>query len=33
MEFAARNMKITVPADHAIDAAIDLGPEGARSTV
>jgi lipoyl-dependent peroxiredoxin len=29
MEFAARNMKITLPADHAVDAEIDLGPEGA----
>src|ERR1700730_16906137 len=28
MEFAARNMKITLPADHAVDAEIDLGPEG-----
>ena len=28
MEFAARNMKITRPADHAVDAEIDLGPEG-----
>src|SRR6266852_2429827 len=27
-EFAARNMKITLPADHAVDAEIDLGPEG-----
>ena len=27
MEFAARNMKITLPADHAVDAEIDLGPE------
>src|SRR2546427_7671968 len=25
MEFAARNMKITLPADHAVDAEIDLG--------
>jgi lipoyl-dependent peroxiredoxin len=25
---AARNMKITLPADHAVDAEIDLGPEG-----
>ena len=31
MEFAARNMKITLPADHAVDAEIDLGPEGAPS--
>jgi lipoyl-dependent peroxiredoxin len=28
MEFAARNMMITLPADHAVDAKIDLGPEG-----
>jgi Ohr subfamily peroxiredoxin len=28
MEFAARDMKITLPADHAVDAEIDLGPEG-----
>ena len=28
MEFAARNMKITLPADDAVDAEIDLGPEG-----
>jgi len=28
MEFAARSMKITLPADHAVDAEIDLGPEG-----
>jgi Ohr subfamily peroxiredoxin len=28
MEFAARNMKITLPADHAVDVEIDLGPEG-----
>ena len=27
MEFAARNMKITPPADHTVDAEIDLGPE------
>src|SRR6266404_5167563 len=27
MEFAARNMKIMLPADHAVDAEIDLGPE------
>jgi osmotically inducible protein OsmC len=26
MEFAARNLKITLPADHAVDAEIDLGP-------
>jgi len=28
MDFAARNMQITLPADHAVDAQIDLGPEG-----
>src|SRR5580698_4310740 len=28
MEFVARNMKITLPADHAVDAEIDLGPDG-----
>ena len=28
MEFAARNMKITLPANHAVDAEIDLGPDG-----
>src|SRR3979490_326916 len=28
VEFAARSMKITLPADHAVDAEIDLGPEG-----
>ncbi|MER8700273.1 organic hydroperoxide resistance protein [Mesorhizobium sp. M1227] len=28
MEFAARNIKIVLPADHAVDAEIDLGPEG-----
>ena len=28
MEFAARNLKITLPTDHAVDAEIDLGPEG-----
>jgi len=27
MEFAAGKMKITLPADHAVDAEIDLGPE------
>jgi hypothetical protein len=25
---AARNLKITLPADHAVDAEIDLGPKG-----
>jgi lipoyl-dependent peroxiredoxin len=28
MEFAARNMKIALPADPAVDAETDLGPEG-----
>src|ERR1700724_190634 len=28
MEFAARNMKITLPADHAVAREIGLGPEG-----
>ena len=28
MEFVARNMKIALPADHAVDAEVDLGPEG-----
>ena len=28
MEFVARTMKIALPADHAVDAEIDLGPEG-----
>ena len=28
MEHVARNMKITLPADYAVDAEIDLGPEG-----
>ena len=32
MEFTARNMKITLPADHAVDAEIDLGPKGLLST-
>ena len=31
MEFAARNLKIALPADHAVDAEIDLGPEGVAS--
>jgi hypothetical protein len=31
MGLAARNMKITLPANHAVDAEIDLGPEGAPS--
>src|SRR5215471_10872011 len=29
MEFVARNMNITLPADHTVDAEIDLGPEWA----
>jgi osmotically inducible protein OsmC len=33
MEFAARNMKITLPADHAVDAEIDLGPEAGAFSV
>ncbi len=28
MEFAARNMKIALPADHAVGTEVDLGPEG-----
>jgi osmotically inducible protein OsmC len=28
MEFAARNLKIALPANHAVDAEIDLGPDG-----
>jgi osmotically inducible protein OsmC len=28
MEFVAHNLKIALPADHAVDAEIDLGPEG-----
>src|SRR6202020_1244523 len=28
MEFVARKMMITLPADHAVDAEIDLGPDG-----
>ena len=28
MEFVARSMKITLPADNAVDAEIDLGPDG-----
>jgi lipoyl-dependent peroxiredoxin len=33
MEFATRNMRITLPADHTVVAEIDLGPErGAPST-
>ena len=28
MALAARNMKITLPADRSVDAEIDLGPEG-----
>jgi organic hydroperoxide reductase OsmC/OhrA len=30
VEFAARNVKITLPADHTIDAEINVGPEGPR---
>ena len=30
MEFVARSTKITLPADAAVDAEIDLGPEGGR---
>jgi lipoyl-dependent peroxiredoxin len=33
MEFAARNLKITLPADHAVDAEIDLGPEGGTFSI
>jgi lipoyl-dependent peroxiredoxin len=33
MEFAARNMKITSPADHAVDTEIDLGPEGGAFSI
>ena len=33
MEFVARTMKITLPADHAVDAEIDLGPEGGAFSV
>jgi Ohr subfamily peroxiredoxin len=28
MEFVARNMKIALPTDHAVDAEIELGPDG-----
>ncbi len=28
MEFVARNMKIALPADHAVDVEIDLGVDG-----
>ena len=31
MEFVARTMKSTLPADHAVDAEIDLGPEEGAS--
>ena len=31
MEFAARNMKITLPADHAVDAGSISAPKGAPS--
>ena len=33
MEFAARTMKITLPADHAVDAEIDLGPDAGGFSV
>jgi lipoyl-dependent peroxiredoxin len=33
MEFAARTLKITLPAGHAVDAEIDLGPEGGAFSV
>src|SRR5216683_1449736 len=33
MEFAARNLKIALPADHAVDAEIDLGPAGGGFSV
>jgi len=33
MEFVARKMKIALPADRAIDAEIDLGPEGGAFSV
>jgi osmotically inducible protein OsmC len=33
MAFAARNMKITLPADHAVDAEVDLGPEGGAFSI
>jgi osmotically inducible protein OsmC len=33
MEFAARNLKIALPADHAVDAEIDLGPSGGGFSV
>src|SRR5260221_1170208 len=33
MEFAARNLKIALPADHAVDAEIDLGPAWGGFTV
>jgi osmotically inducible protein OsmC len=31
VEFGTRNMNVTLPADHAVDTEIDLGPEGAPS--
>ena len=33
MEFVAHNLKITLPAGHAVDAEIDLGPEGGAFSV
>ena len=33
MEFAARSLKIALPAGHAVDAEIDLGPEGGAFSV
>ena len=30
MAFAARNMNLTLPADHAVDVVVDLGSEGSR---
>jgi len=33
MEFVARNLKIVLPPDHAVDAEIDLGPEGGAFSV
>ena len=33
MEFAARTLQIALPAGHAVDAEIDLGPEGGAFSV
>ena len=33
MEFVAHNLKITLPAGHAVDAELDLGPEGGAFSV